>query len=234
AKGDHDRAIADYTKVIALAPNFANAYNNRGTSYRAKGDDARAIADYTKAIELDPKSDEVYRHRAHMFLMEGELDKAIADYDKAIENDPKDANHAGERGLARFSKGDFKNAAADLLTAIQLGDGAYSVLLRFLARTRIGEAAEAELESNAARLKTKDWPFAVTELYLGKRSPAAMLDAAATPDDRCEAQFYIGQWHLLKGNQPEAEAGLKAAVATCDKDFPASIAAIAELKRLKP
>ena len=140
----------------------------------------------------------------------------------AIAINPKAANHVSERGLARYSKGDFKAAAIDLLKAIELGEGTYSVLLRYLARTRSGEAAEAELEANAAGLKTKEWPFAVTELYLAKRSPAATLDVAVTPDDRCEAQFYIGQWHLLKGNRPAAEVGLKAAVATCPEDFPAS------------
>src|SRR4029077_16859301 len=52
AKGDHDRAIADYTQVINLDPKSAIAYNNRGLAYRAKGDLDRAIADYNQAINL--------------------------------------------------------------------------------------------------------------------------------------------------------------------------------------
>ena len=31
AKGDRDRAIADYNEAIRLDPKFAMAYNNRGT-----------------------------------------------------------------------------------------------------------------------------------------------------------------------------------------------------------
>jgi tetratricopeptide (TPR) repeat protein len=37
SKGDHDRAIADYTKAIELDPKFTAAYNNRGKAYERKG-----------------------------------------------------------------------------------------------------------------------------------------------------------------------------------------------------
>ena len=43
-KGDVDRAIADYTKAIELAPTRALAYYNRGVTYGRKGDVDRAIA----------------------------------------------------------------------------------------------------------------------------------------------------------------------------------------------
>ena len=68
AKGDNDRAIADYAEAIRLDPEDAFAYNGRGNAYqvkrdkdgakhvdRAKGDNDRAIADYSEAIRLDPK-----------------------------------------------------------------------------------------------------------------------------------------------------------------------------------
>src|SRR5277367_1527585 len=37
AKGDFDRAIADYTKAIGIDPKDADAYKNRGYAYHAKG-----------------------------------------------------------------------------------------------------------------------------------------------------------------------------------------------------
>ena len=44
----------DYDKAIALNPNYALAYNNRGVAYSNKGEVNRAIADYRKALEIDP------------------------------------------------------------------------------------------------------------------------------------------------------------------------------------
>ena len=46
--------MADCTKAIAIDPNDAVAYNDRGVAYEKKGDLDSALADYTKAIEIDP------------------------------------------------------------------------------------------------------------------------------------------------------------------------------------
>ena len=54
AKGDLDRALADYTEAIRLNPRDALAYNNRGLLWRETGDVDRAIADLTDAIRIDP------------------------------------------------------------------------------------------------------------------------------------------------------------------------------------
>src|SRR5262249_52741546 len=136
----------------------------------------------------------------HPYYDKGDLDRAIADYTNAIELNPKNVTFIKGRGYARFYKGDFSDAASDLLRAIELKDDIYPMLFRYLARTRLGEDAASELEANADCLKNKEWPYAVIELYLGKRTLAATLDAAIRPDARCEAQFYIGQWHLMRGN----------------------------------
>ena len=53
-KGAFDCAIADYTKAIALDPNFAAAYSDRGIAYYMKGDKDQTIADFRKALEIDP------------------------------------------------------------------------------------------------------------------------------------------------------------------------------------
>jgi tetratricopeptide (TPR) repeat protein len=39
AKGDNDRAVADFNEAIRLDPKFAIAYFNRGLAYSVKGDD---------------------------------------------------------------------------------------------------------------------------------------------------------------------------------------------------
>lgn len=59
-KGEDDKAIVDFNKVIELNPRHARAYYNRGCIWSVKGDYAKAIADYSKAIELDPKDASAY------------------------------------------------------------------------------------------------------------------------------------------------------------------------------
>jgi tetratricopeptide (TPR) repeat protein len=49
-----DAAIRTLNEVIALKPEFAEAWNRRGDAYAAVGDFDRALADYSHTIELNP------------------------------------------------------------------------------------------------------------------------------------------------------------------------------------
>ena len=55
AKGDLDRAIADYDAALKIDPSFAEALNSRAMAWRAKGDRRKALADLDAALRL--KSD---------------------------------------------------------------------------------------------------------------------------------------------------------------------------------
>src|SRR6516164_2368282 len=70
-KGDLERALADFTKAIAIDPKVARAYTNRGLVLKTKGDLDRAIADYDKAIELDPKHLLAYYDRGNAWSKKG-------------------------------------------------------------------------------------------------------------------------------------------------------------------
>ena len=113
--------------------------------------------------------------------------------------------------------------------ANELDDDAYSAIWGYLARERMGEDGTAELVAKAAGVKSTDWPYPVIELYLGRHSPADVLLA-----ERCEAQFYNGEWQLLRGNRAAAATALQAAADICPKNFSEYKGALAELKRLNP
>ena len=61
--GDTQGAIADYNKAIAINPQNANSYNNRGIAKSNLKDYQGAIADYNKAIEIDPQLAVAYNNR---------------------------------------------------------------------------------------------------------------------------------------------------------------------------
>jgi tetratricopeptide (TPR) repeat protein len=56
-RGELDPALKDYSKAIALYPEFAVAFANRGDVYAKKGDKTQAIAEYRRALELEPGND---------------------------------------------------------------------------------------------------------------------------------------------------------------------------------
>jgi tetratricopeptide (TPR) repeat protein len=53
ARGEDDRAIADYTQAIEIYPKLAQAYAKRGVAYEAIGRREEAIADYRRAVAID-------------------------------------------------------------------------------------------------------------------------------------------------------------------------------------
>jgi tetratricopeptide (TPR) repeat protein len=139
AKGELDRAIADFTEAIRLNPKDALAYSNRGIAWADKGDFDRAIVNYTTAIRLDPlpRSDlsgiphvNIHHNRGIAWAKKGDLDRAIADYDEAIRLDPSFAWAYYTRGVVWYEKymhasewidkNDLDRAIADFSEAIRL------------------------------------------------------------------------------------------------------------------
>src|SRR5262245_39704066 len=89
AKGEWDRALADYNIAITFDPNFAAAYLNRGRAQQAKGNLAEALADFDRAIAIQPRLAEAYHIRGLAHDAKGDLNAALADYSRAIELKPR-------------------------------------------------------------------------------------------------------------------------------------------------
>jgi tetratricopeptide (TPR) repeat protein len=231
---EFDKAAIEYGKAIARDSSQADYYSDRGLAYAANGDYDRAIADYDKALAIDLNDAQAYDSRGGAYVGTGQYARAIADFTRAIDLYPTHPTAYEHRGNARFYQGDFKAAAADLARSLELTDSVYPMLFLFLARSRAGETAVPEFAANVGRLKTKAWPYAVVELYLGRQSPDFVLAAANQPVERCQAEFYVGEWDLLRNDSGSAAAALRAAAETCPKTRLEHDAAIAELKRLKP
>ena len=116
----YDNAIRHYTEALKLKTDFAEAYNNRGTAYKAKGEFDKAIQDYTTAIELNTELTEAYYNRGIAYGDTDELDAAIQDYDKAIELNPEYVDAYNNRSVAYRDKGDFDAAIQDCNKVIEL------------------------------------------------------------------------------------------------------------------
>jgi hypothetical protein len=90
-----------------------------------------------------------------------------------------------------------------------------------------------DIYAASAGLKPVECPFPVIELFLDRRTSADMVAAAIKPTEQSEAQYYLGQWHLLRDDRAASIEALRKAVETCPKNFIEFAGAVAELKRLE-
>ena len=120
--GRHDRAIADFTEALKLAPGYPNAYNGRGNAYADKGLYDRAIAEFSRAIELNPLHRNAHYNRGRAFHNKGLYERAIADYSVAIRL-KSHADHFAHRCRAHAELGHRQNAVTDCRTALRLRPG---------------------------------------------------------------------------------------------------------------
>jgi tetratricopeptide (TPR) repeat protein len=177
AKGDYDRAIADYSEAIRLDPKHEDAYINRGTTWSDKGELDRATADYTEAIRLNPEDADPYVNRGVAWKAKGELDRAIADYDQALRLDAKDQHAYVNRGAAWSDKGDLDRAIEDYAEAIRLNwANAYSLYGRGVAKLKKGDTAGGNADIAAAKAIKPD--IAVVSAGYGITVDAAGANAA--------------------------------------------------------
>jgi tetratricopeptide (TPR) repeat protein len=83
----YNAEIASFTKAIAILPDSASLYYNRGAAKRKLNNFAGAIADYSKAIGIRPKFTEAIVSRAVAKIYLGDTQGAIKDYQLAIRTD---------------------------------------------------------------------------------------------------------------------------------------------------
>lgn len=237
-EGDYGKAIADFNEAIRLNPQDAVALNNRGNVWVRKGDADRAIADYSEAIRLDPQNAMAYMNRGGTWRNTGNHDRAIADYSEAIRLNPQNAIAFNKRGHARFIKGEFSSAAADFAEAQRLKPDVYYSLMLYLARWRDGKVDKDELALNTKGMNDTKWPAPIVALYLGKIKSGTVIPQAADPEPKthkgqlCEANYYLGEWHLLRDRKQRASEFLTKARNDCPRDYFEYYNASAELDRI--
>jgi len=230
--GDYRGSLADFDRAVAVAPRMAAAYSSRGISWKFLGDFNRAISDQLAAIALSPRLADAHTELGTAYFCKHDFDAAVRSLTAAIDLAPKNLDCLKQRGIALFCRGDFKAAIADLQRAFESANDTYALLFLHLARARAGQSWAAALETDAAKIKTWHWPSAAVGFYLDRLAADTMLAVTNTPDEAGEAQFYLGQWHLLQGEQAAARKALEAAAAACPPWFNEHVAALAELRRL--
>jgi tetratricopeptide (TPR) repeat protein len=166
ARGEHEKALADYTAAIKLRPEHSSPWLFRAGSYAALGEDERAIADYTRVIALLGNDDArqrdplnltgAYISRAELYKKGQRYEDALADYAEAIRRGGLNLPIAySNRGIVFRLTGEPDRAIADYDEALRLDPGfAEAYHNRGNARRDKGELDQAITDYNEAiRLK---------------------------------------------------------------------------------
>lgn len=237
--GASARAIRDYGEAIRVNPKFAVAYNNRGFVLNSRGEHVRAAADFTEAIRLRPDYSDAFNNRGIAFANLADLDRAIEDYSQAIKLNPTLYQAYNNRGYARFQLGQFDTAARDLDVVVRFRPNFYySILWQHLATSRNAKADGEVFAARAERLDLDVWPGPVMRLFLGEVSVDEMLDYDFDADPKrarqqqCELFFYLGQYHLLAGDEDAAAEAFQKAIESGIPGFTEFRGAERELHRL--
>ena len=100
SQGEYAVAIALLDELIALRPNSAANYNNRGLMHFRNNQIVEALCDLSFALEIDPYLDSAYNNRANCYAAKGDLAEAIADYDLALDLNPANLRAWINQGIA--------------------------------------------------------------------------------------------------------------------------------------
>lgn len=234
-KGDLDHALADLNESIRLDPNYAMPWFFRGDLYKTRGDFDHALADLSESIRLDPNYAPAYFARGSVYYIMGINARALDDFNKSIRLDPDNATAYFNRGVAYFVIGGrTADAEADFRKASELNPADAYAALWFVLAGRSNKVP-SRLAETAKHLDMAAWPAPVVRQFLGELNSAQTLAAANDNDPKtrvgqtCEANFYSGEFALLKHNKQEALRLLRLAASDCPRAFLESTAAIAEL-----
>lgn len=121
-KGEYDKAIGDYSRLLQIDPKSANTLNSRGNAYRGKGDYKHAIDDYTRSIGMNTNTNNVgdsldvgttLANRCEARALAGDFAKALSDCNEAIKLEPNEAVPRSNRGFVYLKMDRLDEALSD-------------------------------------------------------------------------------------------------------------------------
>lgn len=118
--GRYQAALANYTRAIALDPQFSEAYLRRAEVLYLLKDDREVLSNCQQAIHLNSTEAQTYYFQGLARYRLGYVESAIAAFTNAIACDPEDARYYHHRGLSHRDLKEIDSAAKDLRVSAKL------------------------------------------------------------------------------------------------------------------
>lgn len=231
-----DEAIKDYSDGLAASWYTLEFYPLRSEAYRMSARYEAAIKEDDAAIGRDASFSDAFLARAHARQDSGDLGEALADYEKARNLESEDPDLPLLEGIVQWELGRYDDAARAFRRGSEKSQ--YIFVWNLLADAK-RHNLHRDVSDKLAKLDTDNWPGPVTKLFAGAAKPEDVFAAARQGDAfqnrtyGCEANFYAGEWQLLRGDKTEAKRLLNEAAQACETGAVEFGAAKAELGRLE-
>jgi len=124
-QGLYQKAVDEFSKLIKLAPDNADAHKNRGVSYMKLEKFDPAIKDFQTAKALFPELKGLYSNLGVAWYYKKEYEKAIQNYDIEIEMAPENHIAYFNRALCLTELDRNKEALEDLSKTLNIRPGFY-------------------------------------------------------------------------------------------------------------
>ena len=159
-------ALADYNRTLALSPNRTDALEGRGLARLVAGNPAGARADFDRVLQADPYAAPVLSNRCIARHRLGDP-RAAEDCEAGVATAlPQTAWPHAARGGLRLMAQDLPGARADIVEALRRDpNNAATMQLRSLLRARLGDAAGAAADTQAARAIQPQVEARVAEIF---------------------------------------------------------------------
>ncbi len=165
--GQPKLALEDFNRAVQLFPEYAAAYNNRGSLLLALGLPKEAVKDFNRAVTLAPGYAAAYNNRAGALLRLGQQADALRDFTKAIQLMPTSAAPLNGRGRVFLALGRPHAAIRDFSRAVN-ADARFALAYRSRAEAKleVGRPEEAiEDLSRAIAFDVENTDFYVLRGY---------------------------------------------------------------------
>ena len=208
--GRIDDAEPIVRRILAIAPQAADAHNLLGAILDQRGRTEEAEREYREALRLNPRSISARANLGVLLARTNHTDQAVQLFESVLHENPDHPQAVLNLGLLYTARGDYNRALPLLERANAFFPNTFTVLYNLgvvqYQLKRLDEAASAL--ASAATLSPDD---AGTLYYLGLIASARgdseaaaryWLKALALRPDFAEANFMIGE-ELRKNRQPD-------------------------------
>jgi len=221
--------IASLNKLISAGgashAERVERYVKRALAYAKLYHFKEALDDLNEALRLDPQHVEAHYLRAVMYARLEQSDLAQADFERSLRLNPNYLPSILQRGHLYFLNGHYELAQKAFTQYLKLKpNDMYRALWVYLCEQYMRRKGTV-LRFYTRNQDLNAWPGAMVKLYLGDVDLKDLVDALKKSlkswraSNRCEAYFYLAQYHYVRGEYKQALAYFQQAVKTRQYDL---------------